>query len=324
MYRYIIISGLLLSLLYGQELLDKENKYLQLQTSKQIAEQQLDSLNQSLDVILKKIDEEKSKNKNEIKVANLMSSALSITKKIESKEDQIRKLNNIISKLEKELNTIYSKQMTDLEKQLQGNINRDEKDRIEQELDLLAEKRISVVPLFYTFRFNPAKINTINVTSMTDDLEKEISLDYLESALAQVDSNITVISEKTQELEDNKRLEEKADIFMDDVAESRVLGFYESSAYSAAAESETDVYGRNRYPIDKGEWTYVQDNAIANTIDFLSQLEYMGMPINDHINQFKISASELITPEEYLEILRSSNDFLKKYKKMLLKKITGE
>ena len=324
MYKYIIISGLLLSLLYGQEVLDKENKYLQLQTSKQIAEQQLDSLNQSLDVILKKIDEEKSKNKNEIKVANLMSSALSITKKIESKEDLIQTLNSRIIKLEKELNTIYSKQMTDLEKQLHGNLNRDEKDRIEQELDLLAEKRISVVPLFYTFRFNPAKINTINVTSMTDDLEKEISLDYLESALAQVDSNITVISEKTQELEDNKRLEEKADIFMDDVAESRVLGFYESSAYSAAAERETDVYGRNRYPIDKGEWAYVQDNAIANTIDFLSQLEYMGMPINDHINQFKISASELITPEEYLEILRSSNDFLKKYRNMLLKKITGE
>ncbi|MBN1408863.1 MAG: hypothetical protein JW956_13785 [Calditrichaceae bacterium] len=324
MYRYIIISGLLLSLLYGQEVPDKENQYLQLQTSKQIAERQLDSLNQSLDDILKKIDEEKSKNKDENKTTYLMSSALSITKKIESKEDLIGTLNNRIIQLEKELNTMYAKQMADLEKQLQGSLKQDEKEKMEQDLNLLAEKRISVVPLFYTFRFNPAKINIIDVTSITDDLEKEISLDYLKSALAQVDSNITIISEKTQELEDNKRLEEKAAKFMDDVAESRVLGFYESSAYSASAEIETDVYGRNRYPVDKGEWTYVQENAIANAMDFLSQLEYMGMPVNDHIYQFKISASELITPEEYLEILKSSNAFLKKYRKMLLKKIAGE
>lgn len=325
MYKYIIISSLLLSFLFGQELPDKENEYLELQSRKQIAEQQLDSLNKSLDTILKRIDEKKSRSKDEGEVARLMSTAFSITKKIESKENQIRTLNGIIVKLEKELNTIYSKQMADLEKQLKGNISKEKKEKIEQDLNLLAEKRISVVPLFYTFRFNPTKINAIHMGNIKDDLEKEISLDYLKSAVAQVDSNIQVITEKTQELEDNKRLEDKADIFMDDVAESRVLGFYESSALGEASEGPTDVYGRNEYPIDnREEWKYVQDNAIANTIDFLSQLEYMGMPPDDYINRFKISSATLIDPDEYLEILKSSCDFLKLYRNMLLKKIAGE
>lgn len=325
MYKYIIISGLLLSFLFGQDLQDKENEYLELQSSKQITQQQLESLNSSLDVILKIIDEEKSNGKDESKTAKLMSSALSITKKVENKEEQIRILNGAIVKLEKELNTIYSKQMASLEKQLEGDITKQEKEDIEQELILLAEKRIRVFPLFHTFKFNPAKINAINMTTLNDDLEKDMSLDYLKSALAQVDSNIQVITEKTQELEDNKRLEDKADLFMDDVVEGRVLGFYESSTSSDAMEGPTDVYNRHESPIDKREeWNYVQDNAIANTIDFLSQLEYMGMPPDDHINRFKISADPPLTSEEYLEILKSSCDFLKLYRNMLLKKIAGE
>ena len=62
MNRLIILSGLLLSFLIGQEALDKENEYLKLQSDKQIAEQRLDSLNQILELTLGEIDEEKSTN----------------------------------------------------------------------------------------------------------------------------------------------------------------------------------------------------------------------------------------------------------------------
>jgi hypothetical protein len=189
---------------------------------------------------------------------------------------------------------------------------------------LLAEKRIRTFPLFHTFKFNPTKINSIHMNVITDNLEKEISMDYLKSALAQIDSNIHVITEKTEELEDNKRLEEKADLFMDDIADSRIIGFYESTSNNATDALNTE-YGREKFPIDnQKQWDYIQSNSIANTIDFLSQLEYMGMPSDENINRFKISPDSPLDSEEYLEILKSSRAFLKIYRNMLVKKISGE
>ena len=325
MYRFIVILGILFSTAFGQEILDRENEYLQLQVKKQSTEQQLDSLNQSLEIVLKEIDEEKTENKDEGKIVKLMSTAFSMAKEIEKKETQIKSFNSAIVKLEKELNTIYFREMATLEKQLDGNIGKEEKDKLEQELILFAEKRIRVVPLFRSFNFNPEKINMINLADVTDDFEREISLDYLRSALAQVDSNILVITEKKEEFEDNKRLEEKADLFMSDVAESRVLGFYESSTSADAMEGPTDTYNRWGDPPDNGdEWIYVEKNAIANTIDFLSQLEYMGMPPDDRINQYKIATDSPISTEEYLEILKSSREFLSLYRSILLRKIAGK
>ena len=128
MNRLIIILGLLFSFLIGQEVPDKENEYLQLQSDKQMAEQQLDSLNHSLELTLKEIDEEKSKNRDEDKIAKLMATALNTTKEIEKKEIQMKSLNGSIIKLEKELNIIYSQHMANLEKQLDSDISEEKSD----------------------------------------------------------------------------------------------------------------------------------------------------------------------------------------------------
>lgn len=323
MNRFIIILGLLFSFLIGQEIPDKENEYLQLQSNKQIAEQQLDSLNQILEVTLKEIDEEKSKHRDEDKITELMSTALTKTKEIEKKEVQIKSLNGSIIKLEKELNIIYSKRMAILERELDNDISKEERNKFEQELFLLAEKRIRVVPLFQNFKFKAEKINAIDIAGINDELEREISLDYLRSALTQVDSNIKIITEKTKELEDTKQLEEKADLFMDDIAESQVMGFYESSTAEALAETDRNDAWLT-YKDDNTEWAYAERNAIANTIDFLSQLEYMGMPSDDRINRYKLTSDYPITAEEYLEMLKSTHDFLNIYRNMLLNKISVE
>ena len=324
MNRLIIILGLLFSFLIGQEVPDKENEYLQLQSDKQMAEQQLDSLNHSLELTLKEIDEEKSKNRDEDKIAKLMATALNTTKEIEKKEIQMKSLNGSIIKLEKELNIIYSQHMANLEKQLDSDISEEDKDKLEQELFMLAEKRIRVVPLFQNFNFNPERINKIDIENFTDELEREISMDYLQSALVQVDSNIQIIIEKRKDFEDTQRLEEKADLFMNDVTESQVLGFYESSTADALSEATDRTYTWNGTLDNEVEWTYVEKNAIANTIDFLSQLEYLGMPSDDRINRYKITSDSPISTEEYLEMLKSSRDFLILYRTMLLKKIAGK
>lgn len=325
MYRYVILLGLFFSSALGQDILEKENNYLKLQSEKQSAEEQLDSLNLSLDKMLTKIDQAKLKKQDEDKTAKLMSGAFSISKVIEEKEEQIKALNDSIVKLEKELNSMYSKRIALLEQQLDNDITEQEKEELERELILLAEKKISVFPLFRNFNFNPEKINEIELSEVQNNFEKEILLDYLKSALTQVDSNLTVIEKKQEELEDNRRLEEKAELFMDDVANSRILGFQESTSEKKEVEDPLGRYEEWNNVLTNGdEWNYIQDNALANTMNFLSQLEYMGMPPDERINRYKISTQTPVTSEEYLEMLKSSKQFLIIYRRMLLKKITDK
>ena len=322
MYKVYIFMGLMVSILLGQNLEQKENTYLQLQAEKQSNQQKLDSLNQSLDHILTEIDVQKSKNENGNGVARLMSTAFTITKNIETMENYIKETNLNILKLEKELNAIYTQHMASLEKRLNENVSKSEREKLEQELGILAEKRIRVFPLFRNFSFNPAKINDIDLSHVHDNFEKEILLDYLKSALTQVDSNLGVIQQKEEELEDNKRLEEKADLFIGDVANSRIMGFYESSlAINAQTFSEDDHIRGG--PIDNNkDWDYALENSISNTMNFLNQLEYLGMPPDELVSRFKISTKNPVTSDEYLEILKSSREFLTLYRNMLNKKIS--
>ena len=146
------------------------------------------------------------------------------------------------------MNNIYSKKMAEIEKKLDGDISETQKKQLEKDLGILAEKRIHVFPVFRDFNFNPQKIKEINLSEADDQFEKEIFLDYLKSALAQVDSNLTIIEQKENELEDNKRLEEKANIFMGDVANSRVLGFYDAQLPGNASESESNKNLRENGP----------------------------------------------------------------------------
>ena len=322
MYKFLILLALMFVNLQGQDTGQKEDHYLRLQSEKKTAEQDLDSLNRSLDAILNEIDYQKSRN-NKDKTAQLMSSAFSITKQIEQTE--ISGINDSISNLEKELNNIYSKKMAEIEKKLDGDISETQKKQLEKDLGILAEKRIHVFPVFRDFNFNPQKIKEINLSEADDQFEKEIFLDYLKSALAQVDSNLTIIEQKENELEDNKRLEEKANIFMGDVANSRVLGFYDAQLPGNASESESNKNLRENGPAyGDDEWEYPVRSAISNTISFLNQLEYLGMPDDEQIKRYKTGSDISVSSDDYLDILKSSHKFLLTYRNMLKRKISGK
>ncbi|MEJ2053173.1 MAG: hypothetical protein P8X42_04560 [Calditrichaceae bacterium] len=73
MYKFLILLALMFVNLQGQDTGQKEDHYLRLQSEKKTAEQDLDSLNRSLDAILNEIDYQKSRN-NKDKTAQLMSS----------------------------------------------------------------------------------------------------------------------------------------------------------------------------------------------------------------------------------------------------------
>ena len=185
----------------------------------------------------------------------------------------------------------------------------------------MAEKRILVFPLFRHFSFDPAKVKEIDLKNTDNEFEKEILIDYLLSAHAQVDSNLNIIIKKEEELEENNRLKEKADIFMGDVANSRIMGFYESSFATKASEASLEETLRNGPSDTDKNWDYAMQNSVSNTVNFLNELEYLGMPPDELVKRFKISPENSVTTDEYLEILKSSRDFLTLYKNMLGKKI---
>jgi len=308
-------------MVFSQDLTIQEKQFEQLQTEQTILVNGIDSLNVLLNSILTKVDQQKGQaNPDKKKITDLMSEALSLSKEIEKREDQLNQNDKILRELKKDLGEYYSNKIADLQKQLDKNISNGKKKIIEQELFLLANKRLLVSPIISSINFNPEKINQINLKIAQDNFEKEILKDYLQTALANVDSNLNVITKKENQLEDAKRLDEKANIFAEDVANSRVIGVYEERSSVLAAESDKnlDYTGRIFTNRDAIENTLNQQNDL---VVLANQLQQMGLNIDEKIDLQMIAPGETLSFEQYLELLKKSRDILSQYRSILIAKI---
>jgi len=310
--------------LFSQEMTAKEREFEQLQNEKILLQQAVDSLNGQLNQILARIDQHKARpDADKKRTAEWMAQALSVSKQIERTEKGIKETDQRLSALKQDLSADYARQITALQKQLDRGVSTEQREQIEQELFFLANKRLMVAPLIAALPFDPQRIITIDLQASRDSLDRAILRDYLQNALVSIDSNLQVISRKEKQVEDAKRLEEKARLFADDVAHSRVLGVYEERGSSPTMESDKNL--------DYSEDLYANRGALANTLNqqndllvLVRQLQRMGLSLDDKIDRRTLAAGDTLTIEQYLDLLKKSRQFLTLYRGMLQAKMDAE
>ena len=310
--------------LFSQEMTAKEREFEQLQNEKILLQQAVDSLNGQLNQILARIDQHKARpDADKKRTAEWMAEALSVSKQIERTEKGIKETDQRLSALKQDLSADYARQITALQKQLDRGVSTEQREQIEQELFFLANKRLMVAPLIAALPFDPQRIITIDLQASRDSLDRAILRDYLQNALVSIDSNLQVISRKEKQVEDAKRLEEKARQFADDVSHSRVIGVYEERGFSSAMETDKNL--------DYSEDLYANRGALANTLNqqndlllLVRQLQRMGLSLDDKIDRRTLAAGDTLTIEQYLALLKKSREFLTLYRGMLQAKMDAE
>jgi hypothetical protein len=314
----IFLVFLMCSVLPAQELIQNENRLVQLEEAKRIKAKNLDSLNIKLENYLEKIDSRKAQRvQSKDEIASLMARAFSISKKIESKELQLKKIHNNLQAIKNYLNNQYTVLIDSLQQDLTPNKSIKDKRVLEEEFLRLIEKRMQVSPILQTLSFDPKKIQDIKISATEDSLEKAIYIDYLQSALNDIDSHLISIGKKQNELEGMIRLEKKADIFISDIEDSRIFGFYEKSG-----EKNDNRDGGGQYNgLDYGE--RIDNNSqIDNFVILLNQLYKAGVEIEmPHRDESLYSGNEAQTLEQYLELVKKTRKYLEQYRKTVENKL---
>ena len=314
----IFLVFLLCSVLPAQELIQNENRLVQLEEAKRINANNLDSLNIQLENYLEKIDSRKAQRvQSKDEIASLMARAFSISKKIESKELQLKKIHNNLRAIKNYLNNQYTVLIDSLQQDLTSNKSIKDKQVLEEEFLRLIEKRMQVSPILQTLSFDPKKIQDIKISATEDSLEKAIYIDYLQSALNDIDSHLISIGKKQNELEGMIRLEKKADIFISDIEDSRIFGFYEK-----AGEKNDNRDGGGHYNgLDYGE--KIDNNSqIDNFVILLNQLYKAGVEIDmPHRDESLYPGNEAQTLEQYLELVKKTRKYLEQYRKTVENKL---
>lgn len=311
----IFLVFLLCSVLPAQELIQNENRLVQLEEAKRINAKNLDSLNIQLENYLEKIDNKKAQRvQSKDEIASLMARAFSISKKIESKELQLEKIHNNLRAIKNNLNNQYTVLIDSLQQDLTSNKSIKDKRVLEEEFLRLIEKRMQVSPILQTLSFDPKKIQDIKISATEDSLEKAIYIDYLQSALSDINSHLISIGKKQNELEGMIRLEKKADIFISDIEDSRIFGFYEKSV-----DNKND--GGHYNGLDYGE--RIDNNSqIDNFVILLNQLYKAGVEIDlPHQDESLYSGNEAQTLEQYLELVKKTHKYLEQYRKTVENKL---
>lgn len=314
----IFLVFLLCSVLPAQELIQNENRLIKLEEAQRINSKNLDSLNIQLENYLEKIDNKKAQRvQSKDEIASLMARAFSISKKIESKELQLKKIHNNLRAIKNYLNNQYTVLIDSLQQDLTSNKSIKDKQVLEEEFLRLIEKRMQVSPILQTLSFDPKKIQDIKISATEDSFEKAIYIDYLQSALNDIDSHLISIGKKQNELEGMIRLEKKADVFISDIEDSRIFGFYEK-----AGEKNDNRDGGGQYNgLDYGE--KIDNNSqIDNFVILLNQLYKAGVEIDmPHRDESLYSGNEAQTLEQYLELVKKTRKYLEQYRKTVENKL---
>ncbi|MGD9899896.1 MAG: hypothetical protein AB7T22_12295 [Calditrichaceae bacterium] len=310
----ILVISLFFSSLSAQLLSETEQKMMALEKKEQLQNVKIDSLKKNLETALYRIDQKKSaKGADSKQIAAMMADAFDISKKIETEEAVLKSIVNNLQTVKITIHKICTQKIDSLQKNLKKTNSDFEKKKIEQEIFRFAEKRMLALPVFNDLKFDPRKIRDIDLKNASEGIEQSIFKDYLTQALAEIDSHLIDIRKRHDEIDEMKRLEAKAEIFLADAQDSRIFDFY--------AQSQDDISTRPAETTD-----YQTDYNKIGQIDafrtMILQLYEVGpeIGISSH-NKFIFPDEKTLSRDQYLEVMNATQKYLELYRKLILKKL---
>ena len=213
---FVIIFLLLLMDINAQSIESLETKLLQLQNNYKTQNASLDSLKSILNRSAKQIDAEKRKtNVDENKIKNLMAASITISNRIDKKQETIDKTGNELDTIKKLLDKKYTSLIDSLSRLENSKNFRGSKEQIRTQILKLTEKKLLVAPAIFSLSFNPEKIIEIDPSKAKNNEEKKIYKEYLSGALSEVDNQLKKITNLNKEVKQIKNLQEKTEKFLE-------------------------------------------------------------------------------------------------------------
>ncbi len=197
-----------------------------------------------LDTLLARIDTQKENpNRDEASLKVLMAEGLQKSALVEKTYGELARMEKRLLRLRKILYRYYSARIDSLSGVL---LKTEPQNRsaMEKKLALLRSRRLYVSPWIPEISFNLKLIHGISLKN-ADSTERKIYRAYLEGALRDVDSSLTVIRQKREELTGLVKLEQKSKTFLADIED--VYAFDDVYAGGASPETAGKTEAANTY-----------------------------------------------------------------------------
>ncbi len=316
-----ILAGIFFgNMMFAQTVAESEKQYIDRQTQIERRQSHLDSLNAILEKQVAAIDAEKQKpDSDKSTLRRLMANGLEVTEKINRFQQELAGMQRDQEILKENLAQKYIGILDSLQQLETAGKYSGNPQHLRQEIVSYTEKYLLLSPSFKALSFDPQEISGINLAETSDSLERAISRDYLEQAIADVDSHLQHIEKNREELENIVRLEEKTREFLEDIDDEQFGVFTQSADFAVTEQSANGV--QDASPSSEGFGLSTQDQlqSIALFFDQLNidltenQIYSWHSPID--------SAQMTISLDEYLKLLKEAEKRLKQYHSVISNKL---
>ena len=259
----------------------------------------LDSLKNILENRAKQIENEKQKlNPDNDKIVKLMAGSVS--------------LSNLIDDYQEKLEARYSAKIDSL--QLLKKSTKENSEKLDSDILLYTEKRLLISPQVDLLSFNPQKILEIDLTKTKNSDEKASLKEYLSSALAEINAELSEVTKQAKEIDAALILQEKTSKFLAETEFDRDFRPGKSSRSSTARTYESSILS-------------VQDKlVIADQINsyalLLDQLNIFDKSENINLQKFNFKSGKAnLSLKDYSSLLKELKQRLSDYKLILTNKI---
>ena len=273
----------------------------------------LDSLKNILETRAKQIENEKQKlNPDNDKIIKLMAGSVSLSNLIDDYQEKLDANSKNLKQLSKMLEARYSAKIDSL--QLLKKSTKENSEKLDGEILLYTEKRLLISPQVDLLSFNPQKILEIDLTKTKNSDEKASLKEYLSSALAEINAELSEVTKQAKEIDAALILQEKTSKFLAETEFDRDFRPGKSSRSSTARTYESSILS-------------VQDKlVIADQINsyalLLDQLNIFDKSENINLQKFNFKSGKAnLSLKDYSSLLKELKQRLSDYKLILTNKI---
>ncbi|OGB67589.1 MAG: hypothetical protein A2Y94_08065 [Caldithrix sp. RBG_13_44_9] len=280
-----------------------------------LLQKKLDSLRITLERYARQIESEKKLGTvEEKKIRGWFEEINGISREINLLEKKSQTLQQKILQTRTRLDTYYSEAIDSLQELSRQTSEQQKLVEINELILDYTAKRISVLPAFTAFSFDPQKITGISLRETRDSLEYAIYLDYLTNARKEVKTILHSIEITRKELDDLLWLQQRSNRFLEELDENRPMALF--SQTSSSDRTAQPTFGSNE--LSEGEKISMQTQT-QSLFNLLNQLP--GETSNYSWTAPLDSGRVYLTLEDYRKTLQDAEKFLKNYQKLLDHKI---
>jgi chromosome segregation ATPase len=281
-------------------------------------QKKLDSLQVKLDSYSRQIEMEKSQGTvNEKKIRSWFEMINHLSQDINIQEKKSRTIQQKIFSTRTELDKHYTIAIDSLQELSRLTSDQQQQAELNAQIIEITEKRITVLPVFKAFSFDPQKISEMSLQETSDSLEFAIYLDYLTNARKEVQGTLRSIEITRKEIDDLLWLQQRSNHFLEELDENRPLAFFSQTV-------ETGSTPQNTYTttdLSDGSQISIQTQA-QSLFNLLSQLP--GETPNFSWVAPLDSGRVFLTLKDYRNALKNAEKSLKNYQKVLDHKINAK